>query len=397
MQNKREIFDDSPDFSLVLGGPLFQLWRRGRLSGDGLELVWRRIIVISLITWFPLLLLSLVGGHALAGGLKIPFIYDFEAHSRFLIALPILIGAELIVLSRIRPAARRFIERGIIVGDDIPKFCSASESAMRVRDSVFAEVTLLFLVYTLGTGFWSTQVATGTASWHSLGEGSPSHLTLAGYWYTFVSIPIFQFILLRWYFRLGIWFVFLWRVSKLNLQLIATHPDRAGGLGFLGTSTYSFAPILFAQGTLLSSVIANRVLYEGQTLTSFRMEAGGLVVFLLLVVLSPLLAFSPHLARARRRALRDYGVLACRYVQQFDGKWIKGGASKDEELLGSGDIQSLADLGNNFEVITETRLLPLGLKDLAKLAVVTAAPLLPLALSVISLDELAQKIIKIIL
>ena len=55
------------DFSLVLGGPLFQLLRATRLSGDSLDLLWRRLIFISLLCWLPLLVLSALGGHLLGG------------------------------------------------------------------------------------------------------------------------------------------------------------------------------------------------------------------------------------------------------------------------------------------------------------------------------------------
>ena len=97
------------DFSLVLGGPLFQLLRKAHLEGDALELLHRRIIASVLLTWFPLLILSLFSG--VTGGVgRVSFFRDIEVHARFLVALPILIGAELLVNSRIRPVVRRFVE-----------------------------------------------------------------------------------------------------------------------------------------------------------------------------------------------------------------------------------------------------------------------------------------------
>lgn len=101
--------------------------------------------------------------------------------------------------------------------------------------------------------------------------------------------------------------------------------------------------------------------------------------------------------RAKREGLRDYGSLASSYVEGFQAKWIQGGARKDEELIGSGDIQSLADLGNSFAVVQEMRLVPFGLKDAARLAVATAAPLLPLGLTIFSFEELVTHLIKILL
>ena len=98
------------------------------------------------------------------------------------------------------------------------------------------------------------------------------HWTAAGNWYALVSIPIFQFILLRWYFRFFVWFRFLWQISRIHLNLIPTHPDRAAGLAFLGKSAYAFSLILFAQGALLAGVIASHVLYNGEALMSFKIE-----------------------------------------------------------------------------------------------------------------------------
>jgi hypothetical protein len=388
--------EPSPDFSLVLGGPLFQLLRRTHLSDDKLDLLPRRIVIIVLFTWLPLLLLSLSEGHALGGALRIPFLRDIETHVRFLIALPALIGAELEVHRRTRSAIRRFLERRIVVPEDLPKFDAAIQSSMRVRNSVVVELALLALTYSFGLWIRHSQLALGSATWYAVPDATRVRLTGAGYWYTLVSIPLFQFILLRWYTRLVLWFWLLWRFSKLNLHLSAAHPDRAGGIGFLGRSSYAFGPILFAQGALLAGVIANRVLYEGRNLLSFKMQAAGFVGFFVLFILGPLVVFTPRLARTRRAGSAEYGLLANRYVFGFEEKWIRGDAPPVGELLGTGDIQSLADLGNSYSVVSEMRIVPFGLQDIARLAAATAAPLLPLALIIYSPEQLLTQLIKII-
>ena len=242
MKSKPPVLQETPDFSLVLGGPLYQLYLRSHIAGPSLGLVHRRILAITLIAWLPRLLLSALGGNLLGGDVKVDFLHDFDAHIRFLIALPVLIAAELIVHQRLRLVVRQFVDGGIVVPEEMPKFHAAIDSAVRLRNSVVLEVALIVLVYTLGHWAWQDRMALQTATWF----GGPG-LTLAGYWYAYVSIPIFQFILLRWYVRLFIWFWFLWRVSRLNLRITATHPDRAGGLGFLGDSTHAFAPLLFGR------------------------------------------------------------------------------------------------------------------------------------------------------
>jgi hypothetical protein len=390
------VTEEVPDFSLVLGGPIFQFFRRSHLAGNGLELVHRRILVIMLFAWLPLLLLSMFRSHLLVQTVKVPFLHDIEIHARLLVALPVLIAAELIVHSRILPVAKAFLARRIILQQDVPRFLAAIESAKRLRNSVPTELGLLFLVFTLGPWLWRSENALSTATWYAIPQGGHLNLTAAGYWYAFVSIPIFQFILLRWYLRFFIWFRFLWQLSRLNLHLIPTHPDRAGGLAFLGKSAYAFGPILFAQGILLAGLIASRVLYGGENLFSFKMQAVGFIGFFLVFVLGPLTMFTPQLGRAKRKGLADYGLLANRYVEAFEQKWVRGDTTEADELLGSGDIQSLADLGNSYAAVKEMRPVPFDLQDIGRLAAATAVPLLPLGLTVFSLEELLTRIFKIV-
>jgi hypothetical protein len=387
---------DPLNFSLVLGGPVFQIFRRAHLSGDDLELLTRRVIFITLLAWLPLLLLSMLDGHAFAGPIRIPFLLDVEVHARYLVALPALIIAEITVHRRVSPLVRRFVDSGIVLTEDLPVFQKAVRSASRVRNSVAVELALLLLVYTAGLWLWRSQIVLGTESWYLLPDRTGLHLTRAGYWYAYVSIPMLQFFFLRWYMRLGLWFWLLWRTSKLNLRLTAAHPDRAGGLGFLGRGSYAFGPVLFAQGALLSGVIASRVLYEGQKLVSFKIEAVGLIVFMVLFILGPLFMFTPMMDRTQRKGAAEFGVLANRYVFGFEEKWIQGRASETGKLLGTTDIQSLADLGNSYKIVSEMRLVPFGLVDVTRLAAATAAPLIPLTLTIFSVEELITRLVKIL-
>lgn len=384
---------EPPDLSLVLGGPLFQIFRRAHLSGPTLELLQRRVLSISLFAWLPLAILTAIEGH-LRGGQSLTFAGDIESHVRFLVALPLFLAAELIVHTRIRPVVRLFVERRIIAAEDMPRFYAAIDSALRARNSVWLELALLLFVYVVGHLFWQHKVALGAATWYAMPDATGIHLTLAGYWYSFVSIPIFQFIFLRWYLRLGIWFLFLWHTSRLKLRLLPAHPDRAGGIGFLGAISYAFSPVLLAQGTLVAGLIASRIFYQQQSLLSFKTTIIMLAGFFVLVILGPLVIFTPHLARARRSGLGNYGTLATAYVSDFDEKWLRG--TTKSKLLGTTDIQSLADLANSYAVVSEMRLVPFTLKDMARLAIVTALPIVPLLLTIMPLEELLARALKFI-
>ncbi len=329
------------------------------------------------------------------GGVKLFFLHDIETHVRFLVSLPVLILAEVIVRERIWPVLRNFVERQVVTPEELPKFYAAINSATRIHNSVVAEIALFVLVFTAGTWIWRLQIVPDVASWYAYSQGGQVHLTMAGYWLAFVSVPLFQFILLRWYVRYLIWFWFLLRVSHLKLHLPALHPDGAGGLGFLGETSLGFAPLLFAHSALLAGQIASRILYNGGTLLASELTIVGYVVFSILAALAPLVSFTTKLLRAKLRGLEKYGAFASSYVLDFDQKWLQGKAN-DEPPLGSGDIQSLADLGNSFAVARAMRPVPIAIDEIILLVVVTTAPFLPLLLTIMPLDELLTRVFKFV-
>ena len=391
------LLKEPPDFSLVLGGPLYQLWRRTRLAGDTLQLLRRRVVVMVLLAWAPLLLLSVAEGHAWGGSVKLPFLHDVEMHVRLLLALPLLILAELVVHQRMRPVVGQFLARGLIPDAARAKFDAAIASAMRLRNSITAEALLVALVYVVGVGFiWRTRMALDVASWYGVPMDGKLQPSLAGWWLVCVSLPLFQFLLLRWYFRLFIWARFLWQVSRIELKLMPTHPDRCGGVGFLSWVSHVFSLVLLAQGALLAGMMANRIIYAGAKLPEFKLQLIGLVVLMVFAILGPLLVFGPKLAAAKRAGAREYGILAQRYAREFDHKWLRGGAPANEPLIGSADIQSLADLGNGIAVVNEMRLVPFTIQTVLQLAVVTLLPVVPLLLTMIPLEDLLVRLLKIV-
>jgi len=392
-----ETIDKSTDFSLVLGGPLFQLLRRAHLTGGALELLRRRILLISFFAWLPLLLLSALEGQALGKNVAIPFLLDLEVHIKFLVVVPLLILAELVVHQRMRFVVKQFLERNLIAEDDLPRFDGAVATAFRLRNSIVGEVTLIVFVYVVGILIiWRHYTALAAATWYAVPTDEGLTFSLSGMWYSYVSLPIFQFLLLRWYLRMFIWMRFLWQVSRIPLTLIPTHPDRVGGLGFLSNTVFAFTPLAVAHGGLHAGYIANRIFYLGAALPQFKVEIVVLVLFLLCIVLGPLLLFASQLAEARRKGNREYGALAERYVREFDAKWLRGGAPAGEPLVGSGDIQSLADLSNSFEVVLSMRVAPITKQALVQLVAPTVVPIVPLALTMMPLEELLRKLVGIV-
>ena len=388
---------EQADFSLVLGGPLYQFFRRSHLSGDTFELAARRVIALSLFAWLPLLLLSAITGGLWGGATAVPFLTDVEVHVRLLVAMPLLILAELVVHRRMRLVVRQFLDRKLIPEDARPRFDDAIAALMRLRNSTAIELLLIALVYGVGVfGIWRVYAVLDQTAWNTVPAVGSSGLSLAGMWYTFVSVPLFQFMLLRWYFRLFVWGRFLWQVSRIEMNLVPTHPDRVGGLGFLSSTAFAFVPLALAHGAVLSGMIAQRILHVGTSLMEFKVEIAVVVVFVQCLVFVPLLLLAPQLAQAKRNGIREYGTLAQRYVREFDAKWLRGGAPPTEGLIGSADLQSLADLGNSFEVVRTMRAALVTRDAIVQLGIATIIPLAPLLLTVMPLEELVKKLFGIL-
>lgn len=387
--NKRQDADNKIDFPLMLGGPLYQLYLRTGLVKPALHLYKKRIIVVTLFSWLPLLLFACLEGTAF-NGVSIPFLFDIDVHIRLIISLGLLIGAEVIAHQYIQVVVDQFIERSIITPNVRAKFDKIVASTLKLGQSSVAEFLLLLFVYTVGHYTWKQSSLLNTSTWYVIIKNGQVIQTVGGYWYIYISIPIFQFILCRWYYRFFIWYRFLWQTSRLSLHLNCLHPDRAGGLGFLTMSVYAFQAVLLAHTVLLSGVVANHIWHFGQTLLEFKFEIMITLLLLLLMALIPLIFFIIPLVRTKRKGLINYGAVACDYVNHFHSKWMGDHYNTHEVLLGSSDIQALADLSTSFNVTNEMRFVPFNLRTVIELLVLISLPLFPILITIIPLSAVKQ-------
>src|SRR5215831_13561293 len=216
----------------------------------------------------------------------------------------------------------------------------------------------------------------GISSWHTIGIGS-SELSRAGWWFNYVSAPLFRFLLLRWVWRLSLATFLLWLISRMRLYLVATHTDMAAGLGFLSQGQKAFSPIVFAGGTVIAAQVANTIAYQGATLSSMKFPMLAYGVMAIIILVAPLLVVTPLLVNVKKKALLQYGALVTLHDQQFDQKWIQREQSPDEVILGHPDASSLIDLGSSFTVVREMRIIPIDKQDLVALALAAALPMAP--------------------
>lgn len=392
LRAKAAINREPPEFSLAVGGPLYDTYLRTHLADPPLGLVHRRLVAYFLITWVPLCLLSAFD--ARGADETVWFLRDIDVHMRLLIALPLYVVAEPFVHRRLTATVRQFIDRDLIAPADLRRFVRAVVSSVTLRNSAMLEIAVLLVAFIGGQWVWESRVSLNVGTWYNHRAADGSTLTPAGRWYAFVSLPLFRFLALRWLVRLVVvWYRFLWLVSRIPLRLNALHPDRTGGLGFLNTSVFAFAPILVANTSLLSGMVAQRIWHEGAALSQFKLEILGVVVVLMLLVLLPQAFFAIQLERTWRIGGGEYGVLGSRYVEGFHRKWLSARPHTRESPVGSADIQSLADLASAYEVIRDMYLVPITRTTLIRLGVLTVLPLLPLVLTMVPLEQIVDQAI----
>lgn len=381
------------------GRPLFRLTARIGITRQGQVSLVRRIMVLILITWVPMCALAFLEGCALGSTPRGSFLLDYAAYARFFVAVPLLVIADEFIGPQLAEAGLHFVRDGLVGPSDYPAFEQAITRLARRRESIAATLILIALAE---CGAWTLTFETVRAEamngWQSVTLVA-GHLrsSLAGIWYHIVAVPIFLFLLYRWLWRILIWTLFLRDVSRMNLQLIPTHADQAGGLGYLSISHACFSILAFGISCVPSAEGAFRIVYEGARLSSFQVLVVVLIVVAELLFLGPLFVFSPALFRAKRDGLLAYGALIDRYNRSFHDKWIERKAPEHEPLLGSADIQSLADMGNSFRFVSDMRFTPFNLREVILLAAAAALPCFPLLLLVMPFSEILNALAKMAL
>jgi len=383
------------DFSLVAGGPLHWIEQRLGLTKPGSLGLVRRAGVAVLVTWVPLLILSAVEGLAIGHRVKLPLLYDFAAYTRLLIAVPLLIVAEGIVERHVAGVAMHLMHSELLPDSERPRFKRALDQCGALRDSVLAEGLLLMLTG-VSVVVARSQFPFPFSSWRSIVTDSVHVRTFAGWWYLIIGVGLLQFLLWRWLWRLVIWYRLLWLVSRLDLRLIPTHPDRAAGLGFIGEAQRSYWIIVFAMSAATSGVLADEIVHAGVPLQSYEIAVAAYVAMALVVFLGPLLMFLPSLVEAKRKSLHDYSALAVIHHQMFDRKWVHGDNPAGDSVLGTPEISSLADLGNAYDVLDRMRPVPFDPADALVLAAAALVPMAPLLLTVMPLDKMLELMSKVL-
>jgi hypothetical protein len=370
------------EFSL-LGGVLHQLGRRlGLVRGENNTVLLG--LALSLGPWLILLVLAILEGITQ----QMFSLSVIGGHTRLLLAIPLFFLCETLLNPIGATFVRNIVRSGVVPVHALPALKSEIVRIRSWKDSWPPDALCLLaavLFYLLAPQLHLT----GTTTGYEPGRVAPE-VTITGQWYLMVCLTLFRFLIFRWLWRLGLWCHFLWRLSRLDLNLVPTHPDGTAGLGYLEVVHTYFTTLVLAISAIQAASLAEEISIGAASIEIIYPTFALTLAIDAALFLGPLLILAPKLWACRVKGLNDYMEFASLYVSNFDRKWL-GADAPSRDLLGTPDLQSLADLGNSIETVRNMRWMPVSLRLLKDFALAAVLPFLPLLLLEYPVTELAEK------
>lgn len=383
------------DFPLGTAGPFHRLQLALRLAAEDRPQLRRRVVAGVVVAWVPLALLWWWQGIGASGSgpAASPFTH-LATYARFFVTLPLLIIAEKAVQPHLERALQQAVTAGVVPPSQYDPFIELLMRGLRARESRLAEAGVLALALVVSHFAVSMATHSQHANWIHVGPT----LTWSGTWFAYVSLPLLQFMIFRWLYRLSIWWRVMRGLSRLELSIQPGHPDARGGLAFLGDSVQAFAILALAFAAAAAGSVGDFVLHEGAPITELKGFIGGAVFFILVLFLGPLAFFLGPVYRAKDEALLHYEGLAERYWQAFASKWSGQGAKPlSPDRIAEPDFSAIADLAILVKAVRETKLLPITQEGVLPLLVAIVLPFLPVLVAAFPLDELLAGVVHVFL
>jgi hypothetical protein len=305
--------------------------------------------------------------------------------------------AEAICLPQLGRIVHQFLDAGLVPDGERARYDAilASTRALLVKPSVELGLLLVAYIGALATG--ETLYPSGVSTWVAPIRDGTRTISLAGWWLVLVSQPLYQLLIAMWLWRIALWARLLWKISRLDLRLVPSHPDLAGGLSFVATSLRGFAAVAFGLGAAVAAGAAEAVFVDGRPVKEFKIAVIALVVLVHVLFVGPLLAFFEPLRRARLRGIFAYGELAATVGQRFERRWLDRHGALDDDVLSVPDFSATTDLYQVVGNVGAMRLIPVTVWVLIPLVLVTLLPFVPILLAILPLKELLNLAAKLML
>jgi hypothetical protein len=374
------------DFSLFRNDPLNRIFHRLHLRSTGILGVIVRSAFLILLTWLPMALFALWEGVALGNAPRENFLCDVAAIGQFLIGIPLFLFAEYKIDGKLAGTARHLNHAGLVRSEDVASVKEAEHQIARARKWRTPDLCCLLLGY-LFTACWILpELYNDIQTWHALGPAGNQSLTWAGAWDAFVCVPLLNYWWMRWVWKIALWCWYLYRVSRLELRLVASHPDQTGGLEFLSGAQTEFGIAIFAFGCgVVGASVAYKIIIEEAPLTVFAVwgPMAGFALFAPLCFLLPLFMFTAQLKKTKKEALFQFEVQAAESARAFQERWFKARRPKDDEILIGPYLTFLANLNTVYANVKKMRVVPFDLRSASELFASTGAPLVPIIFHIV--------------
>ena len=373
-------------FSISEGGP----FNKG-VQKIGLNTNAKQIFVALCITWLPLLIITSIEG-TIYSGVSVPFLKDVSIHVRLLIVLPMLLTIKAIINSKSIDLEIYFSNT---LMNDKEKQVVLNKELQRVKrliNSAVPEIIFLLIIIAITISPLRGGILHETTSWRVAVEGGDTVLSFAGKWVTFISIPIFQFLILRWLWRYIIWSLFLFRLSNTRLNLQLTHPDQVAGLGIVADVHKYFGLIFLAVNVIASGEMIVRITENPDSFQAIRGEAIGNIAICVVLIFLPLFFFIFKLIKTRHHALMDLGNLGATLSGKFEEEWLRDIPIEKKVLERKVSTSTLQDYSSVYRSTEKMRSVPFRLQDVITVILILFIPYIPILLIHFSIIELLQKL-----
>ena len=341
------------DEGLFAGGPSIAWAKALRIIRPPTERrVARPLLASVFIGWIPLAVLATVvvlRGNTAARS----FFSDVAVNARFLLAVPLLVLAEADGIPLLSRLSHHFLSSGLVGPEDTERYKAAVTSTRRLLEAKTATVVTFLLAYAVVTVLILNLTQANTPGWYWAGPG-PLELSPPGLWHAFVSVPLLLWLCFGWFWRLLMWWRFLATMARLNLRLIPSHPDHAGGLKFVSIAIRAHRLLALALGVIVAGTEVNAMLHEGVPHLGYQYSAVLVAGLMVILAAGPLSMFIAKLRDFKLQGMFRYGPLAASVATEFEKKWLDSRARIDASALEASDFSAMTDLyqvaGNVYDV-----------------------------------------------
>jgi hypothetical protein len=353
----------------------------------------RRALFFAALTALPIVTWAAMTSHLVDTGPGESLLRHYGVLVRCLLAIPLFILAEGAAQRTVRSMVPKFISSGIVAPAQQAAFEQSLRDIRHLRDSSLPWIFVLGAIVA-----WllidRPSAHEDAMSWAVSADGT---LGFGGWWYAYVARPILLALLLGWLWRILLVAYWCWRVGRIDLSFVPTHPDRAGGIAFVEKLPGAFALVTFAMSAMIASRWAHEITVHGVAVESYKFPAAAFVVIWTLLMLLPLLAFAPSLWAARKRAVPAYAALVGEQGRLVHQRWILHEPVADTPILDAPEIGPVADAATMYDAVKRMRVLPVGKSAIARILGTIALPMIVVAALQVPVGDVLLKLVKAVL